>query len=430
MRPSGSRKLWFTLLAAIVGWIAVELGSFLLLSAVEGRWTTYSRIRALRVARLEAGGGPAPAERDPVVGNLLATSVIHPFLGYVRDPASVPLASFNAESQQFGFIQNRHSLFAEPEPDQVVVAVTGGSVARSVAVHGDALRRALAKSRRFAGRRPIVLSLATGGYKQPQQLMTLAWVLALGTHVDMVVNLDGFNDVVLAPASNVPSGVFAFYPFQWDLRVGHLDLDRRRRIGELTYLRERRRDWARLCSRAPWRWSMAAALVWKSLDSSWAGRIARAEEALAQTAAEDDYQARGPRRAYPDENLMYRDLADVWAQSSYQMHLLCRGMGIEYHHFLQPNQYVPGTKPRSDEEKKTAWLARHPFRKPAAQGYRWLIRRGRELRQEGVAFHDLTRIFVGNRETLYADTCCHLNRQGNDLLAAAIGRAIDGESGD
>lgn len=422
-----NRKIAFVLLGLLFALLVLELGSFLILSAVEGRWMPPGAVRAERGAISASGVDVArPGEEDAVVRQLLATSVIHPYLGFVRDPASVELGNAHPQSHEFGFIQNRHSLFLEPSPERVVVAVTGGSVARSVAIHGDALYHALAKSRRFAAKKVHVLSLATGGYKQPQQLISLNYLLALGAHFDVVINLDGFNDVVLAPARNLPNETFLFFPYHWALRVGHLDLDDRRRIGELTYLRQRRRAWAQAFGFAPASSSLTAALLWKSFDNVWASRVIRAEEALETGRNDgDDYQAKGPRRTYEDEDEMYRDLATVWSRSSRQMHLLCRGMGIEYHHFLQPNQYVPDSKPLSAEEKSEFWQANHPYRAPAVQGYPWLVRLGRELREQGVAFHDLTGIFRERPETLYRDTCCHLNPAGNELLAEAIARAID-----
>ena len=48
----------------------------------------------------------------------------------------------------------------------------------------------------------------------------------------------------------------------------------------------------------------------------------------------------------------------------------------------------------------------------------------------GVRFHDLTRIFENHPETIYRDTCCHVNQRGNELLGEAIAEAIldDGSS--
>ena len=42
-------------------------------------------------------------------------------------------------------------------------------------------------------------------------------------------------------------------------------------------------------------------------------------------------------------------------------------------------------------------------------GYPLLQRRGSELREAGVRFHDLTMMFKDVEEPVYSDSCCHLN---------------------
>ena len=52
-----------------------------------------------------------------------------------------------------------------------------------------------------------------------------------------------------------------------------------------------------------------------------------------------------------DDEAMYLDYVEVWARASLEMELLCAGYGIRYLHFLQPNQYLPGSKTLTDEER-------------------------------------------------------------------------------
>lgn len=42
-----------------------------------------------------------------------------------------------------------------------------------------------------------VLNLGQGGWKQPQQLLALNYFLSLGQRFDVIVNLDGFNEIAL-----------------------------------------------------------------------------------------------------------------------------------------------------------------------------------------------------------------------------------------
>ena len=54
---------------------------------------------------------------------------------------------------------------------------------------------------------------------------------------------------------------------------------------------------------------------------------------------------------------------------------LCRGRGVSYYHFLQPNQYLAGSKPILEDEKQIAIVEGHPYGQGVARGYPLLIRR-------------------------------------------------------
>ena len=100
--------------------------------------------------------------------------------------------------------------------------------------------------------------------------------------------------------------------------------------------------------------------------------------------------------------------------------------GMEYYHFLQPNQYLPGSKPLSNQEMAKAYLPDTPRARNVRNVYPLLIRQGRYLSNHGVRFFDLTQIFRDNHETLYRDDCCHFNRRGYELLAEAmLGRILE-----
>ena len=42
-----------------------------------------------------------------------------------------------------------------------------------------------------------ICNFGSGGYKQPQQLAALSEALLLGVPLDVVVNIDGYNEVAL-----------------------------------------------------------------------------------------------------------------------------------------------------------------------------------------------------------------------------------------
>jgi len=102
--------------------------------------------------------------------------------------------------------------------NEVRLAVFGGSMALMFAAHGgDSLARHLETLPTFQGDTVVVENWAAAGYKQPQQLATLAYLLALGKQWDAVINLDGYNDIVLGNG-NLRDGVFPFFPRAWKWR--------------------------------------------------------------------------------------------------------------------------------------------------------------------------------------------------------------------
>ena len=56
----------------------------------------------------------------------------------------------------------------------------------------------LRANRYFKDRELVPLCLSHEGYKQPQQLLVLAYFLSIGQPFDLVVNIDGFNEVALS----------------------------------------------------------------------------------------------------------------------------------------------------------------------------------------------------------------------------------------
>ncbi len=105
-----------------------------------------------------------------------------------------------------------------------MVAVLGGSVASYFAVNGTRrLEADLAGSPRFADQHFVFVNLALGGYKEPQQLMTMAYLMTLGAQFDLVLNIDGFNEVALHELENAGHHIFPAFPRSWYAKVGSTD---------------------------------------------------------------------------------------------------------------------------------------------------------------------------------------------------------------
>lgn len=77
-----------------------------------------------------------------------------------------------------------------------------------------------------------------------------------------------------------------------------------------------------------------------------------------------------------------------------------------------------------DEREKTIAYLPSRYLEPARTAYPLLVEKGKELRAEGLNYHDLTQLFSTVAAPIYVDGCCHYNPTGNERLAAAVAEAI------
>lgn len=428
-----NRRLVFSFTLALLVLVGCEALAWLGLSITGGQIATWGRLAARRAEVLGASSANLEEAITLDVADLPRRhrdeQVIHPFLGFVMDPRRHPAAkryARNSDAVELGFPWNSERIFQPDDPQRVVVAILGGSVAVGwVQEQHDAIKKTVDALWGREKYRVVVLNLAAFGYKQPQQLATLNYFLALGARIDVVINLDGFNEVALPPAELIPQGAFVHFPQSWVARVAPFDPELQAQVGKLAFMREQRKVRAERFSASPWRMSFLAGALWATLD----GGAARQQQLLEQELAAWDatklgYAAHGPHLEGTTPESAMAEIAALWQRASWQMHLLCQGLGIRYFHFLQPNQYDPGSKPLSEEERRLFYQADHPYRPGVEAGYPLLRQAGKELAQRGVAFTDLSQLFAATTETVYVDSCCHLNPQGSELLGKAIAASL------
>lgn len=430
------RRIFFLFLIGLLLIVLMESLSYLLFWIKEGRTFSYSDARAEQKAiaahRLELKGFQKKPKKPQK-----AIQVIHPYLGYVYNP-EINSPSFikghKYPINQFGFIDSS-TLLNKRGPDKIIIGIVGGSVAFWFSVQGDTtLTGELKKDERFRDREIVYVRLGLGGYKQPQQLLALNYVLALGGELDYLINIDGFNEVALPECENLSCGVHPFFPRDWSNRIGRLpDLELQLLAGEALYFMKRRRDVARAFLSWKTHYSVTLHLLWKMLDGRWEKAVGEAQIAIRDYELEKkSYEVTGPESDNFNENNLYPELAAVWKRCSVQLNIICEAKGIRYFHFLQPSQYVEGSKPMGPQEKRIAFSRNQPYRVGAEKGYPELRALADDLRAEGVNFTDMTMIFSGVEEPIYIDDCCHVNEKGNEIMARKIATVIlgDGTRGD
>ena len=253
----------------------------------------------------------------------------------------------------------------------------------------------------------------------------VSYLLALDAPIDLVINLDGFNEVVLPYADNARLGVDPFYPRAWSkrlaMRSGELDP---LVVGEIAGLRERQRSMLGLVAASPLgvlaTVRLAAALSYSDAET----RILALQERLSPPAGELSLEQRGGANRDWEPEQVLAESARLWARASLLLADLLAQREIEYFHFLQPNQYLEGSKPLSAEERAHFYRPEGRYGRYARAGYPGLLQAAADQGLARIQYFDATALFAAEPETLYEDACCHLNRRGNRMLAEFIARRV------
>lgn len=417
----------------LVGVEAVSLAAY---------WVRYERLfysDAERHPRMtfglqQGGEGSAPKQRD-------VTERLQPFFGYVLRPKAY------VHAEDLGLAVNNYGFFAQADypyvpqeaRDEFVIGVFGGSVASGVATFGvlndarriDGLVSALHRVDALSDKRIKILNFANGGYKQPQQLLILSYFLSLGQHFDLVLNIDGFNEVALSNR-NPDFGYDTAMPSAEHLAplVGLAARDTVLELAAVELRLARERLNARIDTMND-SWLATAYTVREILlrmsAREFHAAIANYEEAQ-RTAPERDKASTLFSLPPPDATLVpedaLRQVSDQWVRSSVLMHQLCEDAGVQYLHILQPNQYYLTDRVFTEVETRDFISPNQGYAPGVELGYPLLLYAESRLRQHGVAFFDATRVFDNEPETTYADDCCHYNELGQRGLAAFIAQAV------
>lgn len=355
---------------------------------------------------------------------------LHPYLGWVINPDAgvIPMQSERTwKANSLGFIDDGPSV-RKKAPDKFIVGVLGGSVAQQVTTIGEeAFRARLSADPALQGRKIEIVRLAMSGYKQPQQLMALNYVLALGAEFDVVVNIDGYNETALAISENAAAKLFIAYPRAWYARLQDVVDPRTAAVSNrLLRIRATRQSRAQWIVRSFLRRSQTVSLIWAAQDMQLKNQQGELSIELRRYVEQNDagFARQGPHQTFATEAEKFEHAADLWRNSSLQMHHLCTGLGIPYLHFLQPNQYHEGSKPLSEYEQKHCYAIHEAHAQAAKAGYPRLVEAGSRLASDGVSFHDMTGLFSQETDTIYNDYFCHYNSRGTNMLAEAVADQI------
>ena len=352
----------------------------------------------------------------------LPFDIPEPLRENASSPARVP-------TNNFGFASTHNYPFVKTAPNQFIIGMFGGSVSAWFCQVGASIgSRGSAAERVLQGTEIVPLCLSHEGYKQPQQLLMLSYFLSIGQPFDLVMNIDGFNEVdavvhqqparsrhldaermhldplvnlvnqaTLTPEKLQSLAAISQYKERINYLVGRLQ---RNRIAAMNFVLER---------------------LHRSATASYQAEVARFA-ALPSNPSDASLILATPSVTQRDEAQALADAAKSWSEASALMQTMLAARGVPYFHILQPNRSFT-SRSFSAEEAKVARSDASPFKTGAEKGYPLLVSESEGLKSR-VNFLNATGIFDRESSAVYMDDCCHYTLRGNQLLADAIARQI------
>jgi hypothetical protein len=383
---------------------------------------------------------PAYEPIGEAASDQLTADVLNPYFGPSHRaglPFEVPPELRGQEPERpdvttnnFGFV-SPYNFPTVRSSNELIIGIFGGSVAVWFCQVGvEHLLDVLRQHAFFQARTLVPLCMAHEGYKQPQQLLVLSYFLSLGQPFDLVINVDGFNEVALSPLNtqrdldiSMPSATHLL-PLINVIDKGTLTPQR---LASLSAIIRRRERINRLSATLARNRSAAVDAV-LSRYRLWL--IRRYEEdrrvfdSLPTASANQSVVAAIPPTEDRSGPMLFADIARNWARASWLMHTLLAAQGAAYVHVLQPNQYYT-SRPFTATEAAVALSGDSAFKSGVEQGYPALVAEADAERLTSRAgFFDATRLFDSEPAPVYIDNCCHYTRVGNLRLAEFIGRAV------
>lgn len=339
---------------------------------------------------------------------------IHPYFGFMT-PQSYAWVPFKKTSK-----------------DQFIIGIFGASVAQEFCDYEfqhHVLAKLLQPLPEFQNKEIVILKFANQAHKQPQQLLMINYFLAVGQELDMVINIDGFNEVALSYLNN-KAGTEVSMPNDYiysplialanrDFSSEQLEL-----LLEVVQLKDRvqntlnRLSECRLATCYMLRWAQVRYLL-----NQYRGKQQTLSQLKTGEGKGSLIYLKRIERPLDDPEALER-IVDLWFNSSLGMSDLLTARRIPYFEFIQPNQYYSTNRQFSEDEKKIAFDENSQYKEGTIKGYPKMLAKVSSLQAAGVKVFNAVNVFDETRDIVYRDNCCHYNDAGNDVLSRYIGQSI------
>jgi len=370
----------------------------------------------------------------------LVSEALHPYFGPTHKPgtafdipeslrvnSSIPS---RLHTNNFGFVSSYSYPFVKTHSGQFVIGMFGGSVGLWFCqVGAHRLLEDLMRHPFFQNKEVVPLCFSHEGYKQPQQVLVLAYFLSIGQQFDLVVNIDGFNDVALANLNNergldisMPS-VQHVDPLINLVNQSTLTPEKLESLATISRSRQQLADLAdRIRANRIAFINFVLERFYRRGVASYVRELGRFSN-LPSSPSDNSLIQVTPAVRARDPATLFADIADEWASSSLLMSEMLAARRGAYFHFLQPNQYYT-TRRLSRDEAAVSRSEASPYKRSIEQGYPALAASAQSLLKANVRFFDATHAFDQEPAPVYMDNCCHYTLTGNQVLADFIAASI------
>lgn len=377
---------------------------------------------------------------DPLSGQLTA-DVLNPYFGPSHRagiPFEVPpelrapgAPAPRLATNNFGFV-SPYNYPIDKRDNEFVIGVFGGSV--SVWFCQVGVERLLANLQQhafFKGKTLVPLCMAHEGYKQPQQALVLAYFLSIGQTFDLVINIDGLNEVALSAINNeqrldisMPSATH-FIPLINLIDKGSLTPARLESLAAIARYRTRLDGVTERLNRNRSAAIDAALGGYRAWLISRYDHEVRTLDGLPSASPSQSLIGAIPPTADRSGDDLFEEIAHNWAQASLLMQSMLAARNVPYVHVLQPNQYHRTARTFTAQEATVAISEESGFKSGVEPGYPALLAEAVAQKLAARAnFFDATRLFDEEPAPVYIDNCCHYTRTGYLDLADFVARAI------
>ncbi len=358
------------------------------------------------------------------VDRQLTDKRFHPFFGYTHKAGL-------KDTNNYGFYCSYDYPLKKEKENWYIIGIFGGSVAHDFFMKGkEQLTEKLKSHASFANKEIIFLNYALGGYKQPQQMQILTYFLSIGQEFDMVINIDGFNEVVFCFNNNRLNVDIAMPSAQHFLPMRDL-MDAQAVTGEklesIWKIQTYKKDFNRIEEKLQRTKVASIYLILSSyskhLYKKYRSEIVRFDSLIKPADPEDSIVNIKYTPPAANEPVLLAKVASLWYRTSFIMNSVLSARGSGYFHFLQPNQYY-SKKSFTKREQETALDNQLAYNFLVKKGYPVLQQAVEALKKNHVNAFSAVGIFDKIKETVFIDQCCHFNQLGNEIFADFMANCI------